>query len=182
MVRLPEVEPAIFKIYVNWVYTSLIDLEVVILPRTQECLDKHKHADPTESSSDWCRKSTRVHAYSALYGVADMLLDTRIKICIIDCLMASEREDNFRMSSSTLRYIWTKALSGCGLQRMLLDTWTSKMPLDAAKKIWTSYPLQLKTDLAMRLLEMRGKRQDECDPINAPRCHYHDHEDGASCD
>lgn len=175
-------KPRIFKIYVNWVYSGAIDIDVVDHPPTEYCQSRHTHTDQTRCSIDSCRKTKRAHAYSALYVVADMFLDTRLKIFIIDLLKTSEGESSYLIICSTTNYLWAQAPSGCGLQRLALDIWTTQLSLHVAKQAWPAYSLQFKADLAMRLMEVKDKPREDYDPGNMARCYYHDHEDGTQCD
>lgn len=149
----------------------------------QRCSRYDWHTDKATPPEEQDQEMVRSHTYCALYIAADMLLDEKAKVHTIDGLIWYDREaDGVAFGPGTMRGVWADLPSGCGLQRLIIDMWASRMTSERMREFWELCPPRFVAELATRLLEVQAHPEDNLEPREASRCHYHDHEDGAKCE
>lgn len=101
---MPTIRPGIFKIYAHWTYTDKVDIEVT-----------HNHeGEQIPPSFAISRKLIE------LYVAADILLDVKLKDCVIDQIWNLLQSGRFACTWETLHYVWGSTAQDSALRRLFL--------------------------------------------------------------
>lgn len=160
-----------FSRYLDWAYTDRIDLHITDL-------DAEHAGGPPEPGRARAFTQDTAMQLCRLYVAADMLLDSQLKINIIDDLTALP-ELASTMSVHCVQYVSQHTASGCGLQNFFLDcaaAYHSKEFIMHCKHTGI-FSSDFMSDLKVRLLECRSMKKARYSPVYSRRCVYHDHND-----
>jgi hypothetical protein len=105
-VELPEIEPHVLGRYIHWAYTGELNMTA---------LSDEIGAD--DSGLPW--------RLLELYLAAQFLLNIRLQDEIVDCLWCALLQPSAaRLQPSFIEATWAETKPGCGLQRLILETFT----------------------------------------------------------
>lgn len=157
-VRLKEVDPESFAIYVKWLYTGNLD---VLHGDTACTAPFHPFCGHTDDrlidgyllgdflgDQDYCNAST------------DKLLDLSIEY---DCTP----------SLAFVMEYWSRLPVHSGLRRMLMDQQASHVREHELRELAATMPSKLLVELAVLLTTVRSTKADRS-PEHRPKGHYHD--------
>ena len=167
--RLPEVEPSIFNLYLNYLY------------RGEMALQKK---DPQDSGDMFVK-------LAKLYVLGDMILDARVKAAALDTMAKNVNAQTVKQdralvpalkaSGPVVRIIYKNTVETSAARRLLLDIYQ-----DYAGYKWRaepdgtvpSAPSEFLSELSGRLLEAYApwRDHDEHHLCFAWPCRYHEHD------
>lgn len=154
-VRLPEINPDVFKVYLTFLYTGEVDADV-----------DYEEADaPT--------------LLIKCFALGEMVQDVRFKNSVIDKYLYTTESDGEIASSGTIQLLCEAVHSESTMMRLCVDYatfYTNKASFDVAVK---ELPSQFVASIAMAAVRGLGQCVDEeKKPRNRRGCYYHEHPDG----
>lgn len=176
--RLRDVDVETFQLYIHWVYTRKIELDIV--DTEEKCYHSENHGHHHS-----CERALYSRLLVNLYIAGDLLLDDAVKRVAMDrlikniqrCLCNCDEPFSWKLVDR----IWNNTLDGCALQRCVLRYFwahTSKFGFPAKVDHMNA---QFLLDLCNLHFRMRGTTRDSFMDFKIPDCNFHDHEDGENC-
>lgn len=181
-VKLPKIAPYVFSVYVNWVYTNEIDLDVV---------EKHE-VTYLEDGQAWTFQAKEYeymesHLCFQLYIAADSFMDNAFLNRIMDKLVELSLDDYSLMGDRSVALLWSETAPSCAARRFVLDVIT-KMIRDAKadiastlRKLKIHLPADFWFDLVLHQAESPKTNEKEKPLGILDKCRYHRHGDGDFC-
>lgn len=142
LVRLPEVDPEAFRVYVHWVYTGKVSPEVEWGHADLNCAEKQV-------------------TYTEAYIIGDVLDDNDLRKHVIDTMIEKTSAWADLLPCTSLRRIWEATPTASPLRILALE-WAvfEGNPQDLNDSI-EHFPEEYVRDLAMLMLP-RLQDKDEC--------------------
>jgi hypothetical protein len=119
--RLPEVEATAFQAYVEWVYTSTVNVDISMADKVAETDAKHK-------------------AHFALYHLGEELGDVKLRNMVMDCLVTRIRG---WPSAQIVERAWDKFSEDSCLRRMMVDKVVNRVSWTWFLRDVAEYPADL---------------------------------------
>ena len=144
LVKLPEDEPHIFSIYMEFLYTCHFVCEH-IGPKEEDYEDK---------------------ILGKLYVLAEKLMDDEAKKRVIDAFIMKNKvwrpgSSYSAPSMDIIRFIYERTTGPCGIRRLFMDFIVGKTYKDDVLKWWSQCPTDLREDIITALYaEGRIKLKD----------------------
>ncbi|CAK3775086.1 btb poz domain containing [Lecanosticta acicola] len=205
VVRLPEVLPYCFALYIHWLYTGTIafhelgfeqpldaenneeaEEEDEAMEDTTDSVDGHDEKKSAEETSTQPDDESWHYDYCDLfyaYTVGDWLQDrTLTNYAMTECIrMFDNYDDDIKVpNSKQISWVWPKLSKHSVLRKWLLDFHpTSVSPEEFAEELY-EYPSEYVAEAALKLVKDIAY---ECaqGPTRADACDYHEHSDGSDC-
>lgn len=169
IIKLPEVEPEIFDVYLQLLYTG----EVVPAEEYLPSRDDNSIAARGEiARQHWIL----IEAYL----LADMLLDTKSKNAIMDYLIEALRVTQKMPSPETITDVFKRTIDTSPMRRLLIDFVALKVDPKSFKSFGTLYSPEFLVDVGLRLMEYKSDTSRRTSPSKSPRCAYHEHDEADS--
>ncbi|KAI4634342.1 hypothetical protein J4E83_001660 [Alternaria metachromatica] len=145
IIRLPEDDPEIFNIYINFLYTGNVVTNAIEEPKTATHI------------------VGEMHVLGRLYVIGEKLQDKATKNSAIKSLLevAYEKDANGKIYSpsiDTITYVYRGTCAGSLGRRLLVDLWVKISPEYMAKNAET-LPKEFLIDLAVALLADRPDKK-----------------------
>jgi hypothetical protein len=119
--RVPEVEATAFQAYVEWVYTSKVNVDISMANKVPETDAKHK-------------------ALFALYNLGEELGDVKLRKKVMDCLVTRIRG---WPSAKIVKRAWSKSLEDSCLRKMIVNKVVNRVSLTWFLRDVAFYPADL---------------------------------------
>lgn len=166
IIRLPEVEPEAFDIYLQYLYTG----EVVA---TDDELPEHR-----DGSREAQAQVVRLHwILIETYLLADMLLDTKSKNAIMDAFIEILKDTKRLPDLDTITDVFRKTTDTSPMRRLLVDFVAFRVDLDTFKGIGARHSPEFLVEVSLRLMRYKDDVNRRTDPIDTPSCRYHEHDE-----
>lgn len=173
VVRLPTIEPETVKLYIHWVYSGDVDLEVF---------------DSTEAKRQFPNSIRPADAFAStqllrLHVAADMLLDRSLGNRVIDRIIEMmEKKKKWLVNQEVLELVWTHTKDGSKLRQCILDFFAAEVPSTSFRIKGRSLSKDFIFDLAIGQMELRDTPSRDICPTVERKCRYHEHSEGeAAC-
>lgn len=160
-VPLPDCMPEIFDIYLHWLYTGSIVLNI------------------TEDDED--RGTSEINELMHLYVLGNFLLDRPFRNVIVDRTLEVNRLYKKYPGSEAINIIWPETPADCQMQRLILRFWAIRRTPEKLAGSTEKTP----QDFTSCLLKELGIIRDLGDsgreaqvPSFIRRCDYHEHDEG----
>ena len=147
-VEFPEEDPAIFSIFVKWLYTRTIEIPDSV--------------------------NNMIEYIISIYTLADRLRATALKNSLIDLLVVIYSEEINVLDISDIALIYANTFTGSGLRRWAVDEYP-RLPENIRHASWENYGKQCPEfffDLAKASF---NEQAPMANPASDPR-RYHDHD------
>ena len=146
MVKLPEDDPATFKLYVHLLYTCV--LAIVPDPVPQHYNGHLEHI-----------------ALVSLYVLAEKLQDTRTRNSVLEATLQASRllRSDGKIYDPGLRSIgilYAGTMAGSPMRRLLVDIYTARAKSQMLNKPGDQWPSDFMRELALSLLDKRQRPED----------------------
>jgi hypothetical protein len=171
VVRLPNVQPATFTIYIGWIYAGILDLQSEPEPPQRSSASKVPNPEVANATFD-----TLVDAYA----LGEMVQDAGFRNGLVNELIKAVEGFSVIPSATTVSGMWIKVSEGSKLARLMVDYWCScnysKKPYrDSRAGLPSGFMAEMAAVSVEEIDTGRAKRR----PINRPKCFYHDHKTDA---
>ena len=153
-VRLPEVDVAIFKIYVQWIYTG----EIVVI-------------DPEELTDHESKNApTRYLRLTQLYVLADRLEDVHLRNAVVDTFLKLVDETRKCPSIRAIEKAYEQTAGGSMLRILFSDYYVQLDCAEWFKECREDLPQDFIFDVLVQ-----SKQCSKIEPAWEDRCRYHEH-------
>lgn len=173
LVKLPEVEPHIFEVYLCWVYTKEIDV-VSEVTDTQPPNRKYDKARMNDAFG-----SVFLRMVGA-FALGDMLNDAVFTNAIIDEFVLLCKSSECLPSAALLETAWRKLPEQSGMMKAIVDDYAVRMPPTEFKDCAAELPPAFVANVAHACFRDRELALSARGIFKRPRCFYHDHLTGES--
>lgn len=150
--RLPEADPEIFRIYVQWAYSNRI-------------------LTPSDEDRDRLRMTL-----TELYLLGQYLGDPRLQNRIVNLMIQNFARDKKDPATENLAKIWTSTPESDKLRQLMLDWHVDVAAHEWLQQYHDNIPPAFFADLAINLAAKKPKKGWEV-PSKAEKCKYHHHDD-----
>ncbi|SMR62074.1 unnamed protein product [Zymoseptoria tritici ST99CH_1E4] len=177
VVRLPEILPQTFRVYLDWTYTDRFSLQAVKSSLGTGCFKDHG----VECTRENCLVRARLLQFERCYIAAKYLMDDPLHVVVIDGMrewMITKNQERF--ADQVIELAWSETERGCGLQRVVLDGYLAKIEAADVRGVLEAKFPEFVVDLAARLVELRRNGFTEVSQYTVDKCYYHDHQ-GSKC-
>ncbi|KAK3707249.1 hypothetical protein LTR37_012250 [Vermiconidia calcicola] len=157
VVRLPEVEVQAFDVYVHWAYTGEIDMSLMPEPK-----GTRRPPSYLDLGKIWC--------------LAHYLQNDQLCNSVIDRILVKLNGTSRGVRGSSMQWVLDNTSTDSGLQRLLLDTESSRVTEKYFEKRHDRYPRAVIFEFAKRFAA--GKVPQRPGPTYEDRCRYHTHKEG----
>jgi hypothetical protein len=170
IIKLPDVEPDIFSLYLFWVHRGKLAVRHEWDPRDE---DWYTHANFAQ---------TRL---IKLWILADRLADIRLRNATMDEMIAAvgrlSDEYNFDLFTPDMtNVVWSATTPGRPLRRLLLDFRISDVWVEDVEENMDEFHPEFLKELMLAALNKVNYQDDVISPfdrVTNEHCYYHDHDD-----
>lgn len=134
IVRLPEVQPDVFKAYCGWLYSG----------RCPEPL--------CTEDSDTAQQASEINRLIDLHLLGETLDDIQLRNRSITVLFQSMRNQNLVAHHSHVKLVWESTLPHSQLRKMLVHVIVSRLDDKIFAKSVTQYPPEFVQDIAVTFM------------------------------
>ena len=178
-VRLSGVDVDTFTLYIHWVYSGVVDVEVV------ETKGICRH-DELTCPDNRCKSSFHSSLLTKLYIAGELLLDPALKISTMDALMPHIRNcvhiGQGPFSWNTVDRVWKNTPPECALRRCIVDYFLTYHARGGLTTAVENINPQFLLDLCNQQFNIRGCPPNSCYKVfKTPGCLYHDHGANDEC-
>lgn len=171
VVRLPEIEPHVFEVYVGWLNTGEVDvLSTLRDDGTTEVV--HYEDVPQDEASDLDR------ALIKAFALGDMLQDATFRDSVIDEFITCTEATCMVPEPASVGILCEVVNTGSTMMRLCVDY----IGVDLKEKIFNEdvdkYPAMFLLEIAKASVRDRHLNMAERLPRLRNRCFYHEHKDG----
>ncbi|OSS46588.1 hypothetical protein B5807_08442 [Epicoccum nigrum] len=153
VVPLPENEPEVFRLYLTYLYASIIP----IIPASS----KGEGVEEREDGEGDVEKGAQDQyiALSKLYVLAEQLVDETTKSTVLDALAAHAKETNFRVlpDGESIYVIYSSTVDSNEARNWLIDLYTDYGGARSLGSNDSAYPADFIADVARSVLTKRTK-------------------------
>lgn len=171
LVKLPEIEPATFAVYICWIYTGEIDVATQTVDDQVQSI-KYERAMTNDVYRGLLARLT------CSFALGDMLQDVTFKNAIIDELVALYTGGRKTPPPSDAHALWKAVPQESGFTRVFVDIVAVGCNVASFNKDAVDYPEGFVQEIAKAGMRDRDMILFDRGPLKRPRCFYHDHEGG----
>lgn len=157
--RLPEMDPSVFKSHVHWAYTGLVVTAWDSQPQPKGQFNHRQFAE--------------------LYAIADVLGDMRLRNAVIDRIVRDGKTAHVTPGLDTIQIAYTRTPEGSTLRKLALDWWRGGCHTNNFKEHFkehsASFPKEFLADFVKVVMEGNGEKARAV--VIKDRCEYHEHND-----
>jgi hypothetical protein len=193
MIKFPDTDAEVFETYVHWTYSGTVDAAAI--------------SPPSEAVVE-----PRLPSYLAmgkLWIFADKVLDFELCNRLSDLILDKAREEQVRVSLSSLEYLWPRISEDSPLRKLHIDLrvelidatdfdpagpnytqgrfWQDYLTADATEETKVNLMDFFIASFAAFIIYAKDSTHDslfdeDWDIRPGVRCRYHRHEDGKTCE
>lgn len=171
VVRLPEVLPAVFEVYVGWLYTDQVDVATLLQA------DGNKRTRDSEELSDAEHRGV-IDALISSFALGTMLQDVRLRNSIIDEYISFAEAVQRVANPCNIEMLCDAIPDDSTLMKLCVDY----AAVDMAKTIFAKevhvWPVPFVIQIALAAVRDCDLPSLERSPSSRPRCFYHEHVGG----
>lgn len=164
--KVKDVDPITFQLYMRWVYSGQIDLSVITF--TCEC-PPNKQLSHNED----CNGDTPILLLTRLYIAGDLLEDTKLQDTTIDRILEIEQGTELAVVLSVVDHVWTNTSGRCPLRRCILDIISAKIGTWGLPGNFGHYNPQFLFEIYAHELNSRVSRRRSLRELYEERSRYH---------
>lgn len=168
VVRLPEVDPDTFDLYLGWLYTKQIDLPSVPAAgfRDDEALEQEE--------------DDLLHSLINAYALGDVVADTSFRNAVVDkardMLIPPHPKRVVLPGFREITELYCRVPRRPKLSRLFVDIWVFYLADGASfAKHLQDIPTDFVAEVASICMEERTMRFADREPTRRSRCFYHEH-------